>query len=176
VTILRRVLNRPQSAAPVVALLAVLALAGCGDDDPSPPPPSPPPAQPAALTLQVTGDDQPPSRVYEAPGQQPGTQPRFFVRPGQRLRIRVDNQDAYVHSLTLPQAGLDLNAWPREISTSRQVRAPTTPGVYTFFCRYAHGTMNVQLVISGKPVDTPEGQPPHDPLLLLPSPRRPHAP
>jgi heme/copper-type cytochrome/quinol oxidase subunit 2 len=177
VTAGRRARRRPRRARPVVvAVLAALALAACSDgDDPSPPPRSMPPAQPAALRLLVTSDDRSPSRVYEAPGQI-GTQPRFVARPGQGLWVRVDNQDAYLHSFALPQASVDLNARPHAISTSRQVRAPTTPGVYRFFCRFAQGTMNGELVVTGSPVDTPERQPPHDPLLLLPSHRPPDVP
>jgi plastocyanin len=144
------VLNRPQSAVPVVALLAVLALPGCGDGDPSPPPPPPPPTQLAALTL-VTGGDRSPSRVYEAPGQQPGTRPRFVVRPGQRLRVRVDNKDAYVHSFMFPQAGVDLVAWPREASTTKEFRAPMRPGAYTFFCRWGNSRgMSGELIVDGQ--------------------------
>jgi hypothetical protein len=153
----------------IVALAVVLVTVACSGDDPSGQGPVQPqgatePAPPAALTLLVASRGRPPRRVYQVPGQ-PGTQPGFLVRPGQRLRVRVDNQDAFVHRFTLPQAGLDLAAWPGTTATSTEVRAPTTPGIYPFFCPFAQATMNGRLVVSGRPSDASNSQPPHDPAV-----------
>ena len=47
--------------------------------------------------------------AYLAPGQA-GTQPSFVVRPGEGLRMRVDNKDAYKHSFTFAPSKVDLDA------------------------------------------------------------------
>jgi hypothetical protein len=153
----------------IVALAVLLFTVACSGDDPSDqtsvqPQGTTGPAPPAALTLLVASSGRSPRRVYQVPGQ-PGTQPGFLVRPGQRLRVRVDNRDAFVHRLTLPQAGLDLDAWPRRTATSREVRAPTTPGIYPFLCPFARATMNGRLVVSGRPSDASNSHPPHDPAV-----------
>lgn len=98
---------------------------------------------PRVLTLLIERNpyaDQDPNhalvaRVYQAPGQDEPP-PRFVVRPGERLRMRVANKDAHVHSFIFPYASMDLNAWPRKASTTEEFRAPTKPGAYTFFCRF----------------------------------------
>jgi hypothetical protein len=153
----------------IVALAVLLVTVACSADDPSGQTLSQPqgatgPAPPAALTLLVASSDRSPSRLYQVPGQ-PGTQPGFQVRPGQRLRVRVHNKDALVHRLTLPPAGLVLVGGPRWTATSWVVRAPTTPGIYPFFCPFARATMNGRLVVSGRPSDTLNSQPPHDPAV-----------
>jgi hypothetical protein len=103
----------------LVAVVVVLAVAACTGEDSSATAPvaSPPPVAtsgPRVLTLLIErnpwADQYPtevlgPTRVYQTPGQ-PEPPPRFVVRPGEHLRMRVDNQDAYVHSLTLPRAGV----------------------------------------------------------------------
>jgi hypothetical protein len=155
---------------PTIVVLAVLVVTvACSGDDPSGQPSLQPqrataPAPPAVLTLLVASRGPSPSRVFQVPGQ-PGTRPGFLVRPGQPLRVRVDNRDGYVHRLTLPQVGMDLVAWPRRTATSGEVRAPTTPGIYPFFCPFAEATMNGQLVVSGRPSGSSKRQPPHDPAV-----------
>jgi plastocyanin len=91
--------------------------------------------------------------VYLVPGQvdpgqaRHGVRPSFVVRPGEALRMRVDNQDQYVHSFTFAKSRVNLDAWEDEVSTTATFRAPTTPGTYQFYCRYRKVGMSGTLVV-----------------------------
>jgi hypothetical protein len=93
-----------------------------------------------------------PNRVYLAPGQvgvtqaRRGQQPVFRVRRGERLRIRVDNQDQLIHSFTFAPAKLNLDAWEGAV-TARIFKAPSKPGTYQFYCRYRKVGMAGTLVV-----------------------------
>ena len=80
-----------------------------------------PPPRPRVLTLITK------HLAYLAPGQA-GTQPSFVVRPGERLRMRVDNKDAYKHSFTFAPSKVDLDAGEHTVSVTGPFRAPTNPG------------------------------------------------
>ena len=117
--------------------------------------PAPAPAKPRVLRL-ITRNIQTeanPNRVYLVPGQvdpgqaRHGVRPSFVVRPGEALRMRVDNQDQYVHSFTFAKSRVNLDAWEDEVSTTATFRAPTTPGTYQFYCRYRKVGMSGTLVV-----------------------------
>jgi plastocyanin len=144
--------GKTQRARPacVLLVLAALVLPACTpSQDSSPPAPtSPPTGSPPPLTLRIPVGKEAPSRIYEAPGQREPQQPRFLVGPGQRFQVRIDNRDRYVHTFILAEADLDLVARQSKTVTVRNVRAPTTPGTYRFYCRYVPATMNGQLVVA----------------------------
>src|SRR5262245_58304976 len=101
---------------------------------------SPAPRRPRVLALVVrdvgTGAD--PRRVFLVPRQvsaeqaRRGKRPRFAVRTGEPLQVRVDNQDRHLHSFTLLEAGVDLDARAGTRSEERRVgkgwRSPCAEG------------------------------------------------
>jgi plastocyanin len=93
-----------------------------------------------------------PNRVYLAPGQvsaeqaRHGRRPRFVVRAGEALRVRVDNQDLYIHSFTFAKARVNLDIWEGTVA-SATFDAPKTPGTYQFYCRYRKIGMSGTLVV-----------------------------
>jgi hypothetical protein len=99
-----------------------------------------PPARPRVLTL-ITKD-----LAYFAPAQA-GTQPRFVVRPGERLRMRVDNKDAYRHSFTFVPSKVDLDAGEHTVSVTGPFRAPTKAGTYSFYCKYRYTGMDGRIIV-----------------------------
>lgn len=99
-----------------------------------------PPPRPRVLTL-ITKD-----LAYLAPGQA-GTQPRFVVRPGERLRMRVDNKDAYKHSFTFAPSKVDLDAGEHTVSVTGPFRAPTKAGTYSFYCKYRYTGMDGRIIV-----------------------------
>jgi hypothetical protein len=122
---------------------------------PAKPKPAPAPVKPRVLKL-ITRNIQTeanPNRVYLVPGlvdpgqARHGARPSFVVRPGEPLRMRVDNQDQYVHSFTFAKSRVNLDAWEGEVSTSATFRAPTRPGTYQFYCRYRKVGMSGTLVV-----------------------------
>ena len=98
-----------------------------------------PPPRPRVLTLITK------HLAYLAPGQA-GTQPRFVVRPGERLRMRVDNKDAYQHSFTFAPSKVDLDAGEHTVSVTGPFRAPTNPGTYSFYCKYRYTGMDGRII------------------------------
>ena len=99
-----------------------------------------PPPRPRVLKLTTK------HLAYLAPGQA-GTQPRFVVRPGERLRMRVDNKDAYKHSFTFAPSKVDLDAGEHTVSVTGPFRAPTSPGTYTFYCKYRYTGMDGRIIV-----------------------------
>jgi hypothetical protein len=99
-----------------------------------------PPPQPRVLTL-ITKD-----LAYLASGQA-DTQPSFVVRPGERLRMRVDNKDAYKHSFTFAPSKVDLDAGEHTVSVTGPFRAPTNPGTYSFYCKYRYTGMDGRIIV-----------------------------
>lgn len=99
-----------------------------------------PPPRPRVLTL-ITKD-----LAYLAPGQA-GTQPSFVVRPGERLRMLVDNKDAYKHSFTFAPSKVDLDAGEHTVSVTGPFRAPTNPGTYSFYCKYRYTGMDGRIIV-----------------------------
>jgi hypothetical protein len=97
-----------------------------------------PPPRPRVLTLITKG------LAYLAPGQA-GTQPSFVVRPGERLRMRVDNKDAYKHSFTFAPSKVDLDAGEHAVSVTGPFRAPT----YSFYCKYRYTGMDGRIIVRG---------------------------
>jgi plastocyanin len=97
------------------------------------------------------GTEQAPNRVYLAAGQAGTHHPRFVARPGELVRIAVNNQDNVLHSLTLDPAEVNLDAWAGKVSLTEPFRAPTRPGTYTFYCRYRKAGMSGTLVVRGAP-------------------------
>jgi plastocyanin len=103
------------------------------------------------LVTKNLGSEQAPDRVYVAAGQ-PGTHPRFQARPGELVRIAVNNKDNVLHSLTLDPAEVNLDAWAGKVSLTVPFRAPRKLGSYTYYCRYRKAGMSGTLVVSGPPV------------------------
>jgi plastocyanin len=103
------------------------------------------------LVTKNLGTEQNPDRVYLAAGQA-GTHPTFVARPGELIRIRVDNKDTVLHSVTLDPAEVNLDAWAGKISLTEPFRAPRRPGTYTYYCRYRKAGMSGTLVVRGTPV------------------------
>jgi hypothetical protein len=99
-----------------------------------------PPPRPRVLTL-ITKD-----LAYRAPGQA-GTQPSFVVRPGERLRMRVHNKDAYKHSFTFAPSRVDLDAGEHTVSVTGPFRAPTKAGTYSFYCKYRYTGMDGRIIV-----------------------------
>jgi heme/copper-type cytochrome/quinol oxidase subunit 2 len=132
------------------------AAGGFGANVTSVPTPSATTAPPKArvigrLVTKNLGTEQTPNRVYLATGQA-GTHPKFVARPGELIRIQVDNKDTVLHSLTLDPAEVNLDAWAGKISLTEAFRAPRRPGTYTYYCRYRKAGMSGTLVVRGTPV------------------------
>jgi hypothetical protein len=121
--------------------------------------PPPAPATTAAplprvlsLITRNIGTEQNPDRVYLQHGAvdiadaRQGRRPQFVVRRGQLLKMRVDNQDRFIHSFTFAKARVNLDAWEGTVS-SATFKAPTTPGTYQFYCRYRKLGMSGTLVV-----------------------------
>jgi hypothetical protein len=116
------------------------------------------PPRPRMLTLITRNirTEADPNRVYLVPGQvtaaqaHDGKRPQFVARPGEALRVRVDNQDRYIHSFTFAKARVNLDAWEGTVSAAT-FRAPSTAGTYQFYCRYRKVGMSGTLVVRGSP-------------------------
>jgi plastocyanin len=114
------------------------------------------PPRPRVLTLITRNirSEADPNRVYLSPGKvtageaSRGKRPEFAVRPGEVLRVRVHNQDRYIHSFTFAKARVNLDAWEGTVSAAT-FRAPRKPGVYEFYCRYRKVGMSGTLVVRG---------------------------
>ena len=151
-----------QPAAAAQPALPVLVPYGGADSSTAPTTTIPPPTTKAAVaprprrTLRLItrnlGTEANPDRVYLAPGQIGGEQalegrhPSFAVRPGERVRVRVDNQDRYIHSFTFAKARVNLDVW-EGTTESVTFEAPSTPGRYQFYCRYRRIGMSGTLVV-----------------------------
>jgi plastocyanin len=152
--------TRPAAAQPA---LPVLVPYGGADDATTPtvtvPPETTRPAAapaPRPRTLRLVtrnlGSEAAPNRVYLAPGQLgaeaalAGRHPSFVVRPGERLRVQVDNQDRYIHSFTFAKARVNLDVW-EGTTGSATFKAPASPGRYQFYCRYRRIGMSGTLVV-----------------------------
>src|SRR6266511_2730237 len=104
------------------------------------------------LITRNIGTEQNPDRVYLQRGAvgiadaRQGRHPQFVVRRGQLLKMRVDNQDRFIHSFTFAKARVNLDAWEGTI-TSATFKAPSTPGTYQFYCRYRKLGMSGTLVV-----------------------------
>jgi plastocyanin len=152
--------TRPAAAQPA---LPVLVPYGGADDATTPtvtvPPETTRPAAapaPRPRTLRLVtrnlGSEAAPNRVYLAPGQLgaeaalAGRHPSFVVRPGERVRVQVDNQDRYIHSFTFAKARVNLDVW-EGTTGSATFKAPASPGRYQFYCRYRRIGMSGTLVV-----------------------------
>jgi plastocyanin len=98
------------------------------------------PPRPRVLTLITK------HLAYLAPGQA-GTQPSFVVRPGERLRMRVDNKDASKHSFTFAPSKVDLDAGEHAVSVTGPFRTPTKAGTYSFYCKYRYTGMDGRIIV-----------------------------
>jgi plastocyanin len=98
------------------------------------------------LITKNLGTDQDPNRVFNAVGQRGTTNPRFTVRAGERLRIKLINRDNVVHSFTADRARTNTDVFAGD-STTATFRAPLKPGTYSFYCRYRKVGMNGTLVV-----------------------------
>ena len=115
-------------------------------------------ATPIGRTITVITRDVDPGptfdRVYLLPGKLDATQardglkPTIFVRPGERLRIRVDNQDSVDHTWTFAGTRVNVTAWAHTAVISQRFRAPTVPGAYDFFCAFRKAGMNGRVVVT----------------------------
>jgi plastocyanin len=106
----------------------------------------PPPRLVGTLITRNLGSDQVPDRVFNAVGQGGTTEPRFVVRAGERVRLRLLNRDKVVHSFTLDAARANVDIFARSSETTT-FRAPLKPGTYSFYCRYRKVGMNGTLVV-----------------------------
>lgn len=114
------------------------------------------PARPRRLGTLITKNRQEPGvipadRVYNAIGQGATTRPRFSARPGERVQVKVVNQDDIVHSFTLDQAKKTVDVFAGTTETIT-LKAPLKPGTYTFYCRWRALGMDGRLVVRGPPV------------------------
>jgi Cupredoxin-like domain len=149
--------TRPPAAQPAGAFQGASQPAVRAAATPARPRPAPAatPVRPRVLKLVTRNirTEANPNRVYLVPGKltpgqaSHGARPSFVVRPGEALRMRVDNQDQYVHSFTFAKSRVNLDAWEGEVSTTATFRAPTTPGTYQFYCRYRKVGMSGTLVV-----------------------------
>lgn len=104
------------------------------------------------LITRNIGTEQNPDRVYlqhgvvGVPQALQGRHPQFVVRRGELIRMRVNNQDQFIHSFTFAKSRVNLDAWEGTTS-SATFRAPTTPGTYQFYCRYRKIGMSGTLVV-----------------------------
>jgi plastocyanin len=155
--------TQPAAAQPAAAqpALPVLIPYGGAEDATAPTVTAPPAttrpaAAPRPRTLRLVtrnlGTEAAPNRVYLAPGQLGaqealgGRHPSFVVRPGETVRVRVDNQDRYIHSFTFAKARVNLDVW-EGTTGSATFKAPTSPGSYQFYCRYRRIGMSGTLVV-----------------------------
>jgi plastocyanin len=107
------------------------------------------PAKPRLVGTLITknlGTDGDPNRVFNAVGQGSTTNPKFTVRAGERLRIKLINRDNIVHSFTADGARTNTDVFAND-STTATFRAPLKPGTYSFYCRYRQLGMNGTLVV-----------------------------
>ena len=104
------------------------------------------------LITKNIGTEQNPDRVYLQHGvvgvaqALRGQHPQFVVRHGELIKMRVANQDRFIHSFTFAKARVNLDAWEGTTS-SATFRAPTAPGTYQFYCRYRKIGMSGTLVV-----------------------------
>jgi plastocyanin len=57
------------------------------------------------------------------------------LAPGQKVTLKVANADYMQHNFTFKAAGVAKNL-PVDATTTIRLTAPSTPGVYRFFCKY----------------------------------------
>ena len=107
---------------------------------------APQPRLVGTLITKNLGSDQYPNRVYNAVGQGGTTAPRFVVRTGERLRIKVVNRDNVVHTFTADAARTNVEVFAHSGETAT-FQAPRRPGTYSFYCRYRQVGMNGTLVV-----------------------------
>jgi len=153
---------RPAAAQPAAQPAVILPDAGydaaSAAPTTAPAPATTTPPRPRMLTLITRNirTEADPNRVYLVPGQvtaaqaHHGKRPQFVARPGEALRVRVDNQDRYIHSFTFAKARVNLDAWEGTVSAAT-FRAPSTAGTYQFYCRYRKVGMSGTLVVRGSP-------------------------
>jgi plastocyanin len=144
--------NSSAAPPPVTALMIERDRVAPATTRPAPTTTRPPAARTLRLVTRNIQSEANPNRVYLAPGQvgvaqaRRGQHPVFRARPGERLRIRVDNQDQLIHSFTFAPAKLNLDAWEGAV-TARTFKAPKKPGTYQFYCRYRKVGMAGTLVV-----------------------------
>jgi plastocyanin len=144
--------NSSAAAPPVTALMIERGPVAPATTRPAPTTTRPPAARTLRLVTRNIRSEANPNRVYLAPGQvgvaqaRRGQHPVFRARPGERLRVRVDNQDRLIHSFTFAPAKLNLDAWEGAV-TARTFKAPRKPGTYQFYCRYRKVGMAGTLVV-----------------------------
>jgi len=61
------------------------------------------------------------------------TKTEFAVKVGQPLKLRIDNTDTQPHSITSPEANVNITAMP---GTHTYIVVVTAPGKYQWFCVY----------------------------------------
>lgn len=115
-------------------------------------------ARPSARLITLITRDVAPGpehdRVYLIPGQlsakqaRAGLRPTIFVRPGERIQIRVDNQDSVDHTWTFAGTRVNVTAWKHSTETSQTFRAPRAVGSYDFFCAFRKAGMNGRVVVT----------------------------
>ncbi len=104
------------------------------------------------LITRNIGTEQSPDRVYLQRGvvgaaqALQGKHPQFVVRRGELIKMRVDNQDHFIHSFTFAKSRVNLDAWEGTTS-SATFHAPAAPGTYQFYCRYRKLGMSGTLVV-----------------------------
>ncbi|HEY2959333.1 MAG TPA: cupredoxin domain-containing protein [Actinomycetota bacterium] len=145
--------RRPAGAQPAPTYqLAATAAPPVTTPPPAPPTTAPPRPHVLSLVTRDIGTPQTPDRVYLQPGKVDaaqaarGAHPRFVVRRGELLRMRVDNQDQFIHSFTFAKSRVNLDAWEGTVSAAT-FKAPTAPGTYQFYCRYRKVGMSGTLVV-----------------------------
>jgi plastocyanin len=153
--------ERERSGAVPTATSGTGAFAGTATSAPTATSATPTTAPPKARVVKIitknVGTEANPNRVYLVPGQPGVYHPRIVVRPGERIQIRVDNQDDREHTWTFPGGRLTVQAYEEDplrppltaISTSKPFLAPTKPGTYRFYCRYRKLGMDGALVVRG---------------------------
>lgn len=144
--------GRSAAARPAPTYQGAVTAATTPTRRPAPATTAPPLPRVLSLITRNIGTEQNPDRVYLQPGRvnaaqaAQGAHPQFVVRRGQLLRMRVDNQDQFIHSFTFAKARVNLDAWEGTVSAAT-FKAPTTPGTYQFYCRYRKVGMAGTLVV-----------------------------
>jgi hypothetical protein len=115
-------------------------------------------AEPAARRLTFITRDVDPGpghdRVYLVPGQltaaqaRSGLKPVVFVRPGQLLRVHLDNRDSVDHTWTFAGTRINVTAWAHTDASSQTFRAPQAVGTYEFFCAFRKLGMDGRIVVT----------------------------
>lgn len=138
----------PNSAAQATSGTGRFSAAGATTASTRPPTTAAKPQLAGTLITKNKGSDQDPNRVYNAVGQGSTTEPRFVVRAGERVRVKLLNRDNVVHSFTIDPARVNIDIFAHTSETAT-FRAPLKPGKYSFYCRYRKVGMNGTLVVRG---------------------------